>query len=66
LNKFIKFVKTNSDVTIYAGSAIMTVKSTDKVKLLTVRGTAFPTAKLNSATKQAEIVNLKAEQTTYD
>ena len=28
--------------TIYAGNAIQTVKSNDSVKLITVRGTAFP------------------------
>ena len=28
--------------TIYAGNAIQTVKSSDSVKFITVRGTAFP------------------------
>jgi electron transfer flavoprotein alpha subunit len=52
--------------TIYAGSAVLTVKSNDKIKLFTVRGTAFPAAKLDSATKPANIVNFTAQQTTND
>ena len=31
--------------TIYAGNAVQTVKSLDPVKILTVRGTAFPPTK---------------------
>jgi electron transfer flavoprotein alpha subunit len=52
--------------TIYAGSAVLTIKSNDKVKLFTVRATAFPAAKLNSAAKQADIVKLNNDQTTND
>ncbi|KAM3582689.1 Electron transfer flavoprotein alpha-subunit [Umbelopsis sp. WA50703] len=40
---------------IYAGNAIATVKSSDKVKIITVRGTAFPAATTmeNSPTEEA-------------
>lgn len=33
---------------IYAGNAIATVRSTDSIKILTIRGTAFPPAEENS------------------
>jgi electron transfer flavoprotein alpha subunit len=40
---------------IYAGNAILTVQSTDPIKLFTIRGTSFPAAGTSSTT--AEIVN---------
>ena len=40
---------------IYAGNAILTVKSRDPLKIITVRGTSFPSAKL-SESASADIV----------
>lgn len=34
---------------IYAGNAIATIRSTDSIKILTIRGTAFPPAEENSS-----------------
>lgn len=39
---------------IYAGNAIATVKSTDPIKILTIRGTAFPPATEGSNTAPIE------------
>ncbi len=43
--------------TIYAGNAIQTVKSNDPVKIITVRGTAFPPSEPtggSAATEESE------------
>lgn len=40
--------------TVYAGNAIQTVQSSDAVKLLTVRGTAFPPAETGGSCSQEE------------
>ena len=44
--------------TIYAGNAIQTVRAKDAVKLLSVRGTAFEAAKLQSAATPAGVDTL--------
>jgi electron transfer flavoprotein alpha subunit len=41
---------------IYAGNAIARVQSRDKIKVITVRGTAFPSAKSGSATAPIEAI----------
>lgn len=41
---------------IYAGNAILTVQSTDQIKVLTLRGTAFPPAEARDEEGSAEIV----------
>ncbi|KAL9056967.1 MAG: hypothetical protein Q9162_002633 [Coniocarpon cinnabarinum] len=47
---------------IYAGNAILTVQSTDGIKLVTVRGTSFPQAEAEGGSAQiAEGVDPKAE-----
>jgi electron transfer flavoprotein alpha subunit len=45
---------------IYAGSALLTLKSLDKVKVFSVRGTAFAAAGLNSSPQAAPITKLEA------
>ncbi|CAF9912031.1 Electron transfer flavoprotein alpha-subunit [Imshaugia aleurites] len=40
---------------IYAGNAILTVQSSDKIKIITIRGTAFAAAEANGGS--AEIIN---------
>ena len=40
--------------TVYAGNAIQTVQSSDSVKLLTVRGTAFPLTETGGSCAQEE------------
>ena len=40
--------------TVYAGNAIQTVQSSDSVKLLTVRGTAFPPAETGGSAAQED------------
>ncbi len=40
--------------TIYAGNAIQTVKSNDSVKVVTVRGTAFPPAESTGGSAASE------------
>ena len=50
---------------IYAGNAILTVKSKDKLKLVTVRGTAFPPAEpVDGSAPVEEGVDPKAESQT--
>ncbi|EFX04394.1 electron transfer flavoprotein alpha [Grosmannia clavigera kw1407] len=51
---------------IYAGNAIATVESTDAIKLLTIRGTAFPAAEASSSSTAAVEagVDPKAESAT--
>ncbi|KAK4126593.1 electron transfer flavoprotein, alpha subunit [Parathielavia appendiculata] len=50
---------------IYAGNAIATVESSDPVKLITVRGTAFPAAAVGSGSAAVEDgVDPKAESPT--
>ena len=51
---------------IYAGNAILTLRSKDKVKLFSVRGTAFPAAKLNSASVPIAITQMPANETKND
>jgi electron transfer flavoprotein alpha subunit len=51
---------------IYAGNAILTLKSKDKVKLFSVRGTAFPAAALNSASSPAAITQVSANDIKND
>ena len=40
--------------TIYAGNAVQTVKSNDSVKVITVRGTAFPPAESTGSSASSE------------
>lgn len=40
--------------TIYAGNAVQTVKSSDSVKVLTVRGTAFPPSESSGGSAASE------------
>ena len=40
--------------TIYAGNAMQTVKSNDSVKVITVRGTAFPPSEASGGSAQNE------------
>ncbi len=42
---------------IYAGNAILTVQSADEIKVLTLRGTAFPPAETREEGPTAEIVD---------
>ncbi|RPA94512.1 electron transfer flavo protein, alpha subunit [Choiromyces venosus 120613-1] len=51
---------------IYAGNAIATVRSTDSIKIVTIRGTAFPPAEetSNTATIEEAPVDPNAECTT--
>lgn len=52
---------------IYAGNAILTVQSTDEIKVLTLRGTAFPAEETSPEGPSAEIidgVDPKAESPT--
>ena len=50
---------------IYAGNAIATVKSTDPIKMLTIRGTSFPPAAVSSNTAEiTDAVDSNAECTT--
>lgn len=50
---------------IYAGNAILTVQSTDKTKIVTIRGTAFAAAETEGGTAQiVEGVDPKAESRT--
>ncbi|ERT02937.1 hypothetical protein HMPREF1624_01241 [Sporothrix schenckii ATCC 58251] len=52
---------------IYAGNAIATVESTDPIKLLTIRGTAFPASEATAGSGSAAIeegVDPKAEAPT--
>ncbi|PWN44944.1 electron transfer flavo protein, alpha subunit [Ceraceosorus guamensis] len=44
---------------IYAGNAIAKVKTSDKIKVITVRGTAFDKAALEGGSAQAEAVDAK-------
>ncbi|EPE08340.1 electron transfer flavoprotein subunit alpha [Ophiostoma piceae UAMH 11346] len=51
---------------VYAGNAIATVESTDPIKILTIRGTAFPAAEATSGSGNAAIeegADPKAEST---
>ena len=51
---------------VYAGNAIATVESTDPIKILTIRGTAFPAAEATSGSGSAAIedgADPKAEST---
>ena len=60
LTKSIAFVRP-----IYAGNAILTVKSTDPVKLITVRGTAFPSPEAQGGSAEVtEGVDPQAEPTS--
>ena len=43
---------------IYAGNAILTLKSNDPIKVMTVRGTAFEAAKVSSGSGEAKIEKL--------
>ncbi|KAK3688414.1 hypothetical protein B0T22DRAFT_152957 [Podospora appendiculata] len=50
---------------IYAGNAIATVESSDAIKILTIRGTAFPAAEIASGSATVEAgVDPKAESAT--
>jgi len=50
---------------IYAGNAILTVKSTDPTKIITVRGTAFPAPDVTGGSATVEEgIDPKAETTT--
>ncbi|KAK3323601.1 hypothetical protein B0T19DRAFT_426515 [Cercophora scortea] len=50
---------------IYAGNAIATVESSDAIKILTIRGTAFPAAEIGSGSAAVEAgVDPKAESAT--
>ncbi|KAB5535252.1 hypothetical protein GE09DRAFT_356255 [Coniochaeta sp. 2T2.1] len=50
---------------IYAGNAIATVESTDAIKIVTIRGTAFPAAEVASGSASVEEgVDPKAESAT--
>ncbi|EOO01521.1 putative electron transfer flavoprotein subunit alpha protein [Phaeoacremonium minimum UCRPA7] len=50
---------------IYAGNAIATVESSDSIKIITIRGTAFPAAELGSGSASVEDgVDPKAESST--
>ena len=40
--------------TIYAGNAVQTVQSNDSVKLVTVRGTAFPASEASGGSAKEE------------
>lgn len=40
--------------TIYAGNAVQTVQSNDSVKLITVRGTAFPPTETSGGSTKEE------------
>ena len=53
--------------TIYAGNAIMTVKSKDPVKVITVRGTSFPPAAStgSGAVEQAPAGDYKSDLTEF-
>ena len=46
--------------TIYAGNAIQTIKSNDSVKVVTVRGTAFPPAETAGGSASSEECNYKS------
>ena len=50
IERFVAFVRP-----IYAGNAILTVQSTDKIKAITVRGTAFPSAELRESDSAAGV-----------
>lgn len=47
--------------TIYAGNAILTVQSSDAVKVITVRGTAFPAGEQGGSAEVVEGADPKAE-----
>ncbi|KAJ3961043.1 Electron transfer flavoprotein alpha-subunit [Colletotrichum tropicale] len=50
---------------IYAGNAIATVESSDPVKIITIRGTAFPAAEIASGSAGVEAgIDPKSESTT--
>ncbi|KAF6792973.1 electron transfer flavoprotein subunit alpha [Colletotrichum sojae] len=50
---------------IYAGNAIATVESSDSIKIVTIRGTAFPAAEIGSGSAAIEEgVDPKSESTT--
>ncbi|KAK2730701.1 electron transfer flavoprotein subunit alpha [Colletotrichum kahawae] len=50
---------------IYAGNAIATVESSDPVKIITIRGTAFPAAEIAGGSASVEAgVDPKSESTT--
>lgn len=53
--------------TIYAGNAMLTLKSKDSVKVITVRGTSFApvTGEGNATTEQAPAGDYKAPATTF-
>lgn len=44
---------------IYAGNAIATVKSSDKIKVVTVRGTAFDKAAEEGGSASDEMIDIK-------
>ena len=50
--------------TIYAGNAVLTLKSLDHVKIITVRATAFEPATIGSGTAAVENAPLSMEKTT--
>jgi electron transfer flavoprotein alpha subunit len=51
---------------IYAGNAILTVQSSDKIKLISVRATAFDKyAASNAENKSSEIVNISSQISDY-
>ena len=54
--------------TIYAGNALQTIKSLDKVKIITVRGTSFEAVEIGSgstATEQLSIEVKKPDNVTF-
>jgi len=57
---FIAFTRT-----IYAGNAIMTLQTSDPIKIITIRGTAFPAAEVSGGSADiTEGVDPKAESPT--
>jgi electron transfer flavoprotein alpha subunit len=46
---------------IYAGNAIATVQSSEAVKVMTVRGTAFPAAEIGATASSVKVQELVAE-----
>lgn len=50
---------------IYAGNAVLTVQSTDEIKIITVRGTAFPAAETEGGSAEiSEGIDPKVESLT--